>query len=349
MSRRKYPEKGLLLCGQRCFLGLLFCLVCAFCPTFLFAQDRLPLPTLYGLGIQEQQGYQKKFQAKGKQGLFLFLQKGEENRPALRSFFQALDVLSPRFEVESFVLDAQGKPSLSQQAWAQALGLLGTPSCYLLDEALRPYARFFIEDKPLSKELWRLKWTEAGQLKEKRDALFLLAQEKGEKSSEGLQALYGALLCVPEESLPSAYTKQVRLLVESEFVFEQKEAWKSALEELESSEAFLSLSRDWGLPYHLSEKRVGELLARVEAYEKREDLTPFLRQYLLVEYKFPLLVQLAAYAQGEKKAFSATADRRMREALEALREGERLVPKSRLGLKAKELREKINTQRRLLR
>lgn len=246
--------------------------------------------------------------------------------------------------------DETGKEYKDPWLWAQELGLPGTPALYLTDMQGRPYARHLGGIKaPLTNEAWIDYLDGLKENKAKRDSLLEEAQklsgrEQGEKL---LQAFH----LIPTESIPASYPEEAAKLVE--LLPDAPEA-KRIIEQTSSIAAdrqqkeMISL---WGPPTTATLKGAKVTLEQIDEYVKKENPQGELLQFILLEYRFPLLVARARKAAEAKPkgVFSQESDQTLREALNDLGTINNINPGNIYGREALRLKGEINEERRKMR
>lgn len=280
---------------------------------------------------------------------------GKRLREILRPGSPLEKELSGQFRICKLVLDPAEPKKEAHGAWilAEAFGVLGTPSLYLSDDKWQPYAHYL---GGLKKDVSSREWVESllklARQREDRDSLLEKAGAASDKEKGPL--LLAALSLAPDESLAACYPGEsdslVQLLPHSPLAKKLHLRRESLRQETEIAK----LREKWGNPRFTvkasAEKMLGEVNAYLETIEEKEG-SESLKQFILMEYRFPLLVICARYAAEEKPrgVFSAKSDLLMRDALNDLNTVIRMDGQSPYGQEAQKLKSQISAERRKLR
>lgn len=260
--------------------------------------------------------------------------------------------LEQKFRLCQIELDLEetGKEYKDSWLWAQELGLPGTPALYLSDMQGRPYARHLGGIKaPLTNETWIDHLVGLKENRIKRDALLEEAQKLSGRTQG--EKLLQAFHLVPTESIPAAYPEEAAKL--AELLPDAPEA-KRIIEQTRSIAAdrkqkeLISL---WGSPAAATLKGAQVTLKQIDEYLKKENPQGELLQFILLEYRFPLLVTKArkAFESKPKGVFSQESDQTLREALDDLGTINNINPLNIYGREALRLKGEINEERRKMR
>lgn len=290
--------------------------------------------------------------------LFFFTEKGDSPQTAqrLQKLFSPGSALRTQLETHFRIciieLDRKETLKETKDHWklVQEIGTPGTPALYLTDLQGRPFARHL---GGIKKDTSDKEWVESLILSKenrtKRDALLeeaakLTGKEQGEK-------LLQAFSFVPSESLPTAYPEEIKKL-ESALPESEETGRITRLAQIVTNDQKLkNLIQQWGNPALVTLKSARVNLALIDEYLKKESPEGDLLQFILLEYRFPLLMARAKKASEEqgKGVFSAESDRLFRQALEDLSTVISTNSTNSYGREAQRRKNEINQARRKLR
>lgn len=273
----------------------------------------------------------------------LFLRKGEEGQEWVKWLIERNKKQTPeRRNLVVFVLDTCQQASLPMLL-AQSYGVAGTPALYCVDAQLRPYARVLGEPKESNTSDWECLVSQYPLLHQQRDFLLSEALDSNDK-----EKMAQVLAMLPVESIAGAYADLLNSVLNAGVSHELSNRWKLDKSSLEFSLAAQELTDEWGrLDIISPEKRV-ILEDKVNQMLEQQSLMSSLRQFILVEYKIPLLLYRAKNAEHENNSFSAETDRLMREVLLLLSQAHKMDSLSIYGEKARQMLSDINVQRRAM-
>lgn len=290
--------------------------------------------------------------------LFFFTEKGDspETVQRLQKIFSPGSSLRTQLETHFRLciiqLDRKETLKETKDHWilVQEIGTPGTPALYLTDLQGRPFARHLggIKKDTEDKE-WVESLISSKENRTKRDALLdeaakLTGKELGEK-------LLQAFSFVPSESLPTAYPEEIKKL-ESALPESEETGRITRLAQIVSNDQKLKkLIQQWGNPALITLKSARVNLSLINEYLKKESPEGDLLQFILLEYRFPLLMTQAKKASEEqgKGVFSAESDRLFRQALEDLGTVISTNSTNSYGREAQRRKNEINQERRKLR
>lgn len=283
--------------------------------------------------------------------LFLF---SDKQAPLTGTLAEVMDLKSPeRKQLEAVFRIVHCELDLSRGDYtslpfilAEKFGIQGTPSLYLSDSSLQPYAHFLGNIRSGVRKAEFVSQLISYQAKKKqRDSL--MTQSESASGEVKQRLLLQALAQVPAEVRPGCYPEIISQLTgASPEVLEAK----NSLLEYNNSQAKYVMAMEWPSPSTATKETIENYLSKINTYLKQENLSLEIRVYVLLNYRFPLLVKKAKFKAEEKQpgVFSAESDRLIREALNDLNYIIRHSPDTSLKNEAFHLRKEISAERRKL-
>lgn len=290
--------------------------------------------------------------------LFFFTEKGDSPQTVqrLQKIFSPGSPLRTQLETHFrlCIIELDRKETLKETKdhWklVQEIGAPGTPALYLTDLQGRPYARHL---GGIKKDMDDKEWVESlissKENRTKRDALLeeavkLTGKERGEK-------LLQAFSFVPSESLPTAYPEEIEKLDSALPESEETVRITRLARIVANDQKLKNLIKQWGNPAFVTLKSERVNLSLIDLYLKMESPEGDLLQFILLEYRFPLLIAQAKKASEEqgKGVFSAESDRLFRQVLQDLDTVISTNSTNSYGREAQRRKNEINQARRKLR
>lgn len=297
-------------------------------------------------------------QENSKDLLFIFINKnGSEAQfnsrvqSLLKKEAETNKKLSEIFHVRIIELDNRTAPLKNDPGLllADRFGLLGTPCVYLTDKDFQPYARYLGGfPQGMDDSTWITALLNLVEKKTKRDELLKKALSSPQKEREPL--LIEAISSLPAECIPGCYPKELQALLAAPSSSPVVEKWRQEKKKYEESRFQGILLAEWESPSKATKENVEKMLKLVNSHLEQNELSPDAEAYLLVNYRFPLLVHQSRFIAEEKGkgVFSAESDRIMRMALDDLNKAIKLAPDSPYGKEAQRLKRDISAERRKL-